>query len=387
MNKFYFEAVDNAGKKFSGYVMAATEDTAREKIKEKRLALLWLEQYDEKKRNLAKTQYDFRGIDNNGDPINGIVDAATEYEAYARLVKEYSLDVEYLVLSDLPLPEKLQQQEQGISLALQEQIALRGDPIKEKKQAIKKKVTGGIVTLSKKEQAELEFYQEKIATISADVMAMVEADSQFLDKEKRREIVERINLLMRLRRSNAIDHLRALVRKLLQQVEDDALFLKLEKLSVEQQEELLARKAKFDEYSHGLNKSINANLAQIQSSFAPIDSELMKKAVLATDPIGEIGRIFYWTMLSLFGLLMTFWVVSAAQLFFGMGQKWTLFAFYSPTLWLLTVVAMVFSAGLAPIAFSRDKTPWEKRGILAVISVVVFAAIAFEFPAIFWWTR
>lgn len=387
MNKFYFEAMDNAGKKFSGYVMAATEDEAREKIKEKRLALLWLEQYDEKKRDLAKTQYDFRGIDPDGNPINGIVDSDTEYGAYVRLVQEYSLVVEYLVPSGLPLPEKLQQQEQGISLALQEQIAIQGDPIKEKKQELKKKVTGGVVTLSKKEQAELEFYQEKIASMSAEVMAMVEADSQFLDTEKRREIVERINLLMRLRRSNAIDHLRALIKKLLQQVEDDALFLKLEKLSVEQQEELLARKAKFDEYSRGLNKSINANLAQIQSSFSPIDSERVKKVVLATDPVGEIGRVFYWTMLCLFGLLMTFWVVSAAQLLLGMGKKWTLFAFYSPTLWLLTVVALVFSAGLAPIAFSREKTPWKKRGLLAVISVVVFAVIAFEFPAIFWWTR
>ena len=378
MQQYYFQAIDESGKKVSGSLSASDEASARESLKAKGLAVLAIEAFDASKQQVAAgmKRFVFVGIDAEGKSARGAIEAEDGYQAYKKLKTDFSLKIQSLgekgsknKAIDPEWETKYQEEMKGVKKAPTEN--------KEESQSI---------TLSEKDKAELAFYQERIGEIVQEITAKLEISKPFLDPEKVREIMERVNLLSRLRRSNAVDHLKKLTDKILQELGDDALFLDQEKLTKEQKSQLAAQKADISNTSQQFSQKLTEGLQNITFDLSSLDTKAIAKSVVKIDIPSQLGLTFYWTAVSLFALLVVFWIISALRMF-GDNETAILFLFRSSTLWFLTGLSGIIAFTFLPIAFSREKTSWTKRGIFITVAFIAILAFIFEFHALFGWTR
>ncbi len=381
MQQYYFQAVDESGKKVSGSVSAASEEVARESLKAKGLAVLSIELYDASKQQIAEgmKRFVFVGFDSEGKMSRGAIEAEDGYQAYKKLKTDFAMRVQSLgeegkknMVIDPSWEARYQEEtKKGISKT----------PAENKKEAEE-----GGVKLSDKDLAEIAFYQERIGEIVQEVTAKIEMSKEFLNPEKRREIMERVNLLSRLRRSNAIDHLKKLTDKILKELNDDALFLDQEKLSEEQRQRLATQKEAITKTSQQFSQKLTEGLQNISFDLSGLDTKAIAKTVVKIDLPSQLGLTFYWTAAALFGLCVAFWVINSFRMF-GDNEAGILFFFNSSTLWFLTGISGIISFAFVPLAFGREKSTWTKRGIFMGVTAVLILLFIFEFHAIFSWTR
>jgi hypothetical protein len=379
MQTYYFQAVDESGKKVSGSVAAVNEVSARESLKAKGLAVLSIEAFDAGKQKIAEglKRFVFVGIDTNGKVARGAIEAEDGYQAYKKLKSEFSLKLQSLG----------EENSKNKMIDPAWEVRYKEDMKGAKKDPTEKQATEGqSIKLSEKDKAELAFYQEKIGEIVQEVTTKLEASKSFLNSEKRRDIMERVNLLSRLRRSNAVDHLKKLTDKILTELADDALFLDQEKLTEEQKQQFDIQKASITQTSQQFSKKLTDGLQNISFDLSGIDAKAVAQSVVKIDIFSQLGLTFYWTAISLFSLLVVFWIVNALRVF-GDNEEAILFLFRSSTLWFLTGFAGIISFTFVPIAFSREKTSWGKRGLFVAIAFIALVIFIFEFHAIFSWTR
>ncbi len=173
--------------------------------------------------------FEFSGVDYEGNPVNGRINATDEGAAYKSLFVEYDFEVDFLAKTDLSVEEKQKRMKDGIPKELRNWLEkeLEHSAYYKKKQAerdIKRKRSS--VSVSKEETKELKLIQNQIVNVVTMVSALLEENEEFLDKSKKRSIEERLNLLSRLRRSNALDHLQSLTNNVLKVLADDTIFLK-----------------------------------------------------------------------------------------------------------------------------------------------------------------
>ena len=391
--RYHFVAVNPDGKKFSGTVWAFSENEARTKISERGLALFSIEEFSAE--NAAITdgfqQFEFQGTDTEKKPVRGTIEAIDAYEAYAKLRRDYNFDLTN-VISLSATPEKRQQyQQQGIPSEWIEQYKLEnGKKEKEKekeRKEEKKKASDDDSLLSDQDRAELQFYQEEIGKLTTEVLTLLQENEDFLDAPARREILDRIGLLSRLRRSNAIDHLRELTKKLLKQLSDDKLFIESEKLSEEQQGELLVRKSQFNEFSKQLEKKVNSGIAAVSVGLAAIDTEEVKRQIKESDPLRKIAQLFYIAVLSTLGLMILFWVVNIFRLLSNFSQNASLYSFSSPILWLVTGISFLFTFTLFPLVYGWEKLSVQQKAFFFALSLVLGGLFLWLSPMLLWWTR
>lgn len=388
-NRYHFVAVNPEGKKFSGTVWAESENEARKKISERGLALFSIEEFTAE--NAAITdgfqQFEFQGTGKDRKPVRGTIEAIDAYEAYAKLRKDYDFDLTN-VISLSATPEKRQQyQQQGIPLEWVEQFKLE--------HGTKKKEEGKKVVvqqedeslLSDQDRAELQFYQEEIGKLTTEVLTLLQENEDFLDASARRAILDRIGLLSRLRRSNAIDHLRELTKKLLKQLGDDKLFIESEKLSEEQQGELIVRKTQFNEFSKQLEKKVASGIAAVSVGFASIDTEKVKLQIKESDPVKQIVQLLYIAVVSIFGLMVVFWVISVIRLLSHFAQNSILYSFSSPQLWIVTGISFIFTVTLFPLVYSWKKLTIQQKSFFLGMALLLGVIFLWLSPILLWWTR
>jgi len=256
------------------------------------------------------------------------------------------------------------------------------------KKADEKKEKIDEVALAVAEKAEeIKFFQAKITEILEAASKMLEQNADILDADKKREIQKRLDLLSRLRQSNAIDHLKSLTKKLLEQISDDAIFLETVNPTPEQLAEIEARKGEFKKFSESVGHKIEKGLTQIQLNFTPPTAEELKQKFIELNPEGRAASTLYWGVVAFFGMLTTFWVVNAVQMLRGIDVTKNLFYFASPILWFATGLAAILSLAFAPQVFARGRFSWRQRLTTLSVAAVLVLVFVLEFPAIFYWTR
>lgn len=386
--RYHFVAVNPEGKKFSGTVWAESENEARTKISERGLALFSIEEFTAE--NAAITdgfqQFEFQGKGKDGKPVRGTIESIDAYEAYAKLRKDYDFDLTNVVSLSATEEERQRYQQKGLPPEWIEQFNLEHG---KKKKEVEKKVIvkEDEVLLSDQDRAELHFYQEEIGKLTTEVLTLLQENESFLDASARREILDRIGLLSRLRRSNAIDHLRELTKKLLKQLGDDKLFIESEKLTEEQQGELIIRKTQFDEFSKQLEKKVSSGIAAVSVGIASIDTEKVKLQIKKSDPVRQIFQLFYITVVSVFGLMIVFWVVNITRLLSRFAQNSILYSFSSPILWMVTGVSFIFTIILFPLLYSWKSLKVRQKLFLLGIALLLEIAFLWASPLLLWWTR
>ena len=392
-NKYHFVAVRPDGKKVSGTLTAENEVLAKEAISERGLALFSLELFAGQPvegTTEGFKRFEFEGIDSDQKVVRGTIEEENGYEAYKKLNLEYELDVKVIIPATATPEEREAIRAAGIPAAWVPRFQAdkkKFDKEKEKENKNKGNKEDNEPLLSEKDKRELQVYQAEIGDITRQVLEMLQKNEDFLDASAKREIMDRIGLMSRLRRSNAIDHLRSLTDKLLKQLNDDKLFIEAEKLSVEKQAELATKKQEFGAASESLEKSVASGLSAVAEGLAALNADDMKQKIIEADPLQKLFQVFYTTIVSILGLFMIYWIVNSVKLIVNSADNATLFSFSSPILWLVTGISLILSFSLAPIAFAIDEVKLEKKIFFAGVSILLVLFFIWLSPVLFWWTR
>lgn len=392
LKRFYFQGINPEGQKISGSLFAENQEEARAKLRKKGLAILSLDEYTadhEEKTNDRFQKFEFEGTDKNGKPARGKIEAVNDYAAFKKLIREYGFTLTALFPENISENEKQAHRQQGIPPYLKEQYQeefgmAHNEEIKPPKNLSRSKKKS---VLSEKDQLELQFFQTKIGEIIDEVNHLIQENKSILRAEQRREMEDRINLLSRLRRSNAIDHLKTLTKKIFDQLRDDSIFLSEEKLNEDQQLEMAAQKKAFLIRANEIGKEFRAGLAGVAINLTSLHPEKIKQEFQKADPFGKLGLVLYWMVVSLFGLCTVFWIFSALQLWNASQVPRVLFSLESTVLWIITGATAFLSVIFFPAVFSPKPLSWRQRSVFFLLAVGGVAVLVFESPALFPWTR
>lgn len=403
MQDFYFEAADALGRKISGTIKASSEGEARQKLKGRDLAVLLVrlktdgegDISQEKRKDLKK--YEFEAKDKDGKISHGVIDAVDEGTAYKSLKVEYDFDVTYLVDASLPEKEKKKIKAQGIDQELKQwfETELKYSDYYKKKKAEqeKKRKRKDAIKLTPSQEKELLLIQQRIAEVVASVSGLLEENKQYLDKNKKREIEDRLNLLSRLRQSNAIDHLRSLTEKIMVQLGDDSIFLEhdIDKNSTEN-DDLMVTKRKFQEFAKEFDKKIEKEIANLSITIdlEAIDPTILTRKIAKIHPLERLGRVLYYTFSFVFVFLVAFWVFASFQNVFSSNQEIiarTFFYFDSIRLWGMTLFSGGITFGFLPIMFfvkNKSLTKKQKWQYFGAMMFLMFLLL-FHIHSLFGW--
>ncbi|MBT6831827.1 hypothetical protein HOA64_02090 [bacterium] len=393
-DRFYFQAVNPEGQKISGSFFAESLEDARDRLRKQGMAILSLEVYSaahDENTGGNFQKFEFEGEDSNKKIVRGKIEAVDKFAAYKKLREEYQFDLKALFPENISESEKQAQREQGIPAdfveKFQEEAKKQGSSFFGNKKKTDKKTKKEKAVLSKKEQEQLLFLQDKIGDLISEVSRLLTDHRDILDSENRREIEERLNLLSRLRRSNALDHLKSLTKKVIEELEDDTLFLNQKNLTADQSAEIEEQKDAFRLSSGALGTKFRNGLASVTIDFSAIDPNLFLDKFKKVDPVGTLGEVFYWAVVSVFGLFTVFWMVNSVQLWNSAQVSKILFYVHSPVLWWLTGLSALLSILFFPAVFSIGKMTWKKRLIFFCVALLAVGVFIFEAPALFSWTR
>lgn len=393
MPYFYFESADQEGRKVSGQVVAETIDEARKKLRDRNLALFSLVQVKdevvlERPVSLSADMvvYEFEGIDADGKIVKGRMEAPDEGAAYMKLRLDYSYELDYLVDASLSPEEKTKRKQQGIDGELQAWFASEVKRLGKADQLTSKEAEAEeAIRLSDDQEEQLSIMQKQIGRIIVEVSALLTKNDDILNKLKKREIEERLNLLSRLRQSNSIEHLRSLTDKLLNQLADDTIFLEaeVEKLPPE----MLKRRKAFKTFAHDFNKKLKRQLMSVSINMDLIDPVLIKKNLGEIEIGSQVGTLLYFGFISFFGFAMVFWLFSAMSFLVGENVAIIRGYFRSSLLWTSTGIAAIVSLIFLPIVFSKKKKSKHTKALFFATASVIVLVFVLEFPVFFFWTH
>jgi len=402
MQEFYFEAADQEGKKLSGLVTAVSEAEAREKLKQRKLAVFSVVPKENRPLKINDDgerlhAYEFAGIDIQGKPVEGRINATDQGAAYKSLVVEYEFELEYLVRSDLPDDKKALQKIKGISLELSEwlkkELKYSGYYKKKKIERERRRNRETEVSLNPEQQKELVLVRKQILEVTKATATLLKENEEFLNRNKRREIEDRLNLLSRLRQSNALGHLKSLTTKLIKQLADDTIFLEEADL-IEDEEGNIAlaeAKSKFKTVATGFDNQLKKELSQISITIdlEAVDPAVIKAKIVKAHVPTQIANTIYYAFFFLFFIAVCFWLFRFIQYFVIEDEairERILFYFYSPRLWQLTLFSGVISVGFVPFFISNRQYKTRERLLYFMGMFSLLFLLFFQFHAIFVWT-
>lgn len=390
MRKYFFQAVTAEGKQISGYVSAPSIDAARDKLKAGGLSILTLEQPSDEGQELAQGMhvFEFEAQNPQHKTVKGTIEATELYEAYKKLRREYKLDVAYLVDSASAPTVKLQIREEGLPRELEDRLQIE-IKIEEKKEKKKKgsheSQENEVQEAVDANEEERQFMVEKIDAVLAEIVPLLEENSEYIDAHKKREIEERINLVMRLKHSNSVAHLRSLTKRLLEQISSDEIFLKDANIPPELQEEMNRRRSQFQAIGTSFDKAISKGLIDLQVQLAKIDTGAIAETVKDLKPFEKVTNVFYLVFGFLMGLCTVFFVFMYGLNFFGVQEAQTSFFLHSPLLWYIWGLGVLMSISFGFLRF-YPKQEWYENLVVVVSTVVAIVVFTVQFPIVFYWT-
>lgn len=393
MQKYYFQAVTKEGKQISGYVSAASMDAAKSQLKAGGLSVLTLEEpKDFQPRGSGLTVFEFEAVNNLHKTIRGTIEAADKYAAYKKLRMEYQLDVLYLVNKSLPPSEKETIKAAGIEKELEEKLLV---DIKLEERRLKKTKKTDVKAEEAKEMAEIieanekqrVFIVEKIDSVLAEIVPLLEENAEYIDPHKRREIEERIDLVLRLKHSNSIEHLKSLTQRLLKQISEDEIFLEGANIPEDVQLEIARRKGQFQAVGNKFDVAISKGLVDLQLTLSKIDTTEIRSVVSEIRIVKRFIDTIYLSFVVLAGLCAIFLLGNFVLSLFASSDTSYIFYAKSPLIWfVLGLSLLILTSYLGVYVRLIDRWHWAdwvaKFGLL-LLAILVYTV---QFPVLFFWT-
>ncbi len=293
MQKFFFQAVTVDGKQISGTMEGTDEVAVREKLANAKMAVLDVVVFDPVvHQNANQMVFDFVGTNLEGKPVTGTIESENLYEAYKKLRLEYNLDLSSLVDSTLSEAEKDSARALGISLEMEEQLKNENKHIKRElsnKDRLRNENQALITNALKSKEEESKIIQEEITNLITEVNSLLQKNKAFIDPVKRREIESQLDLLSRIKYSNAVDHLKNLSEKLFKTLLADDLFLEKSEIHESEQANYDLAISDVHGYAKEVKQNINRKFREIQLQIAGLSPDEIKKK-LGSWGIGKIIR-------------------------------------------------------------------------------------------------
>jgi len=387
MRKYFFQAVTEEGKQISGFVSAPNKDEAHDKLRASHLSILTLEEPKGDELEVHKgISFEFSGINAQHKKIRGTIESENRYSAYKKLVLDYKIDLDYVVETALAPPQKSAEKAKGISKEMKIRLDIeRKKREKEDEKKHKKVDTGKQLDIAVEEnESERQFMMEKIDEMLMDVIPLLEENAEYIDSHKKREIEERINLLLRLKNSNAVSHLKSLTKRLLEQIGDDGLFIS-ENIPPELEEELARRKARFKSMGGKFNKVISKGLMDIQVKLLQVDTKAIKENIIDIKIITQVVNIFYLSFVWVFLFTTLFLLWTFFQESLGFAEYKTEYFIYSPLMWYVWGFCGIMFLFFGVFRFTDLIQTWKEK--LQLLGAIILALIVYtiQFPVIFYW--
>jgi hypothetical protein len=388
MRKYFFQAVTAEGKQISGYVSAESLEQARDKLSAGGLSILTLEEPSEIHDTMEQGMrvYQFEATNKLKKKVQGTIEAIELYEAFKKLRVEYKLDVNYLVDSASAPTDKQKIRTDGLPPEMEERLQVELQILKKKEKKKQKGQNANEVqeALDANEE-ERRFIVEKIDAVLSEVVPLLEENSEFIDGHKKREIEERISLLMRLKHSNSVAHLRSLTQRLLEQISSDEIFLKDANIPSELQEEMDRRRTQFQAIGANFDKAISRGSIDLQVKLSKLDGSLLRDSVKDLKPFEKITNVFYLVFCILAALCSVFLVFLYGLYFFEIQADQTLFFLQSPLLWYIWGLGILMMISFYFVRF-YPKQEWFEGLVIFSSTVAAFVVYTVQFPIIFYWT-
>ena len=387
MRKYFFQAVTAEGKQISGYVSANSIDEGRDKLKNGGLSILTLEEPKEMAEVMEQGMrvYEFEAKNKGNKDVKGTIEAIELYEAYKKLRREYKLEVQYLVDSASAPTVKEKIRNEGLPPELEERLQVE---IKIEKKKEKKKQKGSneneVEEAVKANEAERVFMVEKIDAVLNEIVPLLEENAEFIDSHKKREIEERISLLMRLKHSNSVSHLRSLTQRLLEQISSDEIFLKGANIPSELQEEINRRRSQFQAIGTNFDKAISKGLIDLQVQLAKIDTDALRDSMRDLRPFEKVVNVFYLVFCLLGAFCTVFLIFMFGLNYFDVQAEQTSFFLESPMIWYTWGLGILMTISFY---FLRvyPKQEWFENLVVVGCTLAGFVVYTVQFPIIFYW--
>ncbi len=389
MRKYFFQAVTPEGKQISGFVDAINLDEARDKLKQSNLSVLTLEEPkgDEMIEHKGIV-FEFSGINSQKKKIRGTIESSNRYAAFRKLSLDYKVDLDYVVEQALPPAQKMVEKTKGIDKDMTIRLDLEKKKIeKDNEKKHKKPDSARALDVAVEEnERERKFMSEQIDEVLMDVIPLLEENAEYIDSHKKREIEERINLLLRLKTSNSVSHLKSLTKRLLAQISDDSLFIS-ENIPEELEEELARRRERFQTMGGKFSKTISKGLTDIHVQFLKIDSKALKENLedikIVTQVVNVFCLSFVWIFL--FTSLFLFWTF--VQNYFGVSAFKTEYFIYSPLMWYVLGFCTIMSVFFGLFQFTEIIKTWQDKIKSAGWLFLCLLIYTVQFPVIFYWVH
>ncbi len=392
MTKFYFQAVTTEGKQISGHIEAENLEAARGKLGESKLSILTLE---EKTDQFSTTKegfsvFQFEGLNDQHKTVKGTIEAIDRYAAYKKLRVSYKLEVFYLVEKNLDAAQKAQLQKQGIEKELEDKLImeLRLEERKNSKKKKRKKsdTNAELKKAVESNEKERQFIVDKIDGVLAEVVPLLEENSEYIDPNKKREIETRIDLLVRLKHSNSVDHLKSLTKKLLTQISEDEIFLQDANIPEELKEEINRRKNQFQAIGGKFDKLVGRGMLNIEDALAQIDVNEFAWFIRHGRIIEKITTLFYSFILWLGLLISVLLLFYIAQYIFDSESITKSLWAGSPVLWYFWGLCALIGTSFYFVRLNPRKSWWDNLSVGASYTVLAIVYTV-QFPVLFFWTQ
>jgi hypothetical protein len=218
MPQFRYTVVNKENKQLSGIVNAPGVDDARKDLQDLGFSIVSLEPMPETKEEEAGTVFEFAGRDPHNKRIKGTIRSEDRYTAYKRLIKEYDLEVEYIVQSDLKPAEKAKQKKTGVrDLLVQYQKEIQEKTNMFHKEKIK--------TIDRNFEREKALVMRQVDFVVKKVKDAIDTFADELNPQDKQTIKNYVNKILRIKSSTNLEYIKNECKKLLEFLQNAEIFV------------------------------------------------------------------------------------------------------------------------------------------------------------------
>lgn len=218
MPHFRYTVVNKENNQLAGEIDAPSIDIARQELKELGFSIVAIEETKAGKLEPG-TVFEFKGKDKEHRTIKGTIKSEDRYKAFKRLIKEYELDVQYILQQDLDEKEKAKLKTEGIKPLMkqyQEEVMKNTDKYHEKK--FKK--------IDRNFEKEKALIMRQVDYVLAKVSEAVDGFAKELNPEHKQKIKDYVNRILRLKNTTNLEYLKNTSRDLLKFLQNAEVFSK-----------------------------------------------------------------------------------------------------------------------------------------------------------------
>jgi len=216
--QYQYTATNPEGKKLTGVINAANDQEARDKLGTLGFSILALTESTEPvstKTDIDK--FEFEAIDKIGKKIKGTVPAKELLLAYTRLIEEYHFTINYIAAVSATPEEKQNMRGPGLE-EIKGQYDL-GKGGKKQDEEMKSMVESPEFVIEK------EALMKQVDEITQQIKTLLAKFQGKLSPEMQAKINNNMDKLLRIKSSNNLDYIRNTCKELLDQVQNDEMFL------------------------------------------------------------------------------------------------------------------------------------------------------------------